>query len=149
MKTQQSIIFAALLLMPALLFSQGMNFKASKQRLVPVENFLPEADWKAIFFDQSQKDAASRVGIKKRVAIAPDESIFINDRYKYRIMKLDPQGRIVKTFGGKGSNPGEFINNPDLPARFANGWALNEDYDMSTWYSGGDGARGYTDRLPH
>ncbi len=38
-----------------------------------------------------------------------------------------------------------FINNPDLPARFANGWPLNEDFDMSTWYSGGDGAKGYTD----
>lgn len=38
-----------------------------------------------------------------------------------------------------------FINNPDLPARFANGWPLNEDIDMSTWYSGGNGARGYTD----
>ena len=32
-----------------------------------------------------------------------------------------------------------FINNPDLPARFANGWPLNEDFDMSTWYSGGRG----------
>ena len=38
-----------------------------------------------------------------------------------------------------------FINNPDLPARFANGWPLNEDFDMSTWYSGGNGAKGYTD----
>jgi 2,4-dienoyl-CoA reductase-like NADH-dependent reductase (Old Yellow Enzyme family) len=38
-----------------------------------------------------------------------------------------------------------FINNPDLPARFANGWPLNEEIDMSTWYSGGDGAKGYTD----
>jgi len=38
-----------------------------------------------------------------------------------------------------------FINNPDLPARFTNGWPLNEDFDMSTWYSGGNGAKGYTD----
>ncbi len=38
-----------------------------------------------------------------------------------------------------------FINNPDLPARFENGWPLDEDLDMSTWYSSGHGARGYTD----
>ncbi len=38
-----------------------------------------------------------------------------------------------------------FINNPDLPARFKNGWPLDEDLDMSTWYSSGHGARGYTD----
>ena len=38
-----------------------------------------------------------------------------------------------------------FINNPDLPARFKNGWPLDEELDMSTWYSSGHGARGYTD----
>ena len=38
-----------------------------------------------------------------------------------------------------------FINNPDLPARLANGWPLDDDLDMSTWYSSGHGAKGYTD----
>ena len=42
-----------------------------------------------------------------------------------------------------------FINNPDLPERFANGWPLNEDFDMATWYSGGIGAKGYTDFPPY
>ncbi len=38
-----------------------------------------------------------------------------------------------------------YIGNPDLVARFANGWPLNEEFDPSTWYSGGLGAKGYTD----
>lgn len=38
-----------------------------------------------------------------------------------------------------------FINNPDLVARYANGWPLEEEQDMSTWYSAGHGAKGYTD----
>jgi 2,4-dienoyl-CoA reductase-like NADH-dependent reductase (Old Yellow Enzyme family) len=38
-----------------------------------------------------------------------------------------------------------FINNPDLVARFANGWPLDEQLDPSTWYAGGLGAKGYTD----
>lgn len=38
-----------------------------------------------------------------------------------------------------------FINNPDLVERFANGWPLDDRYDMSTWYAGGLGAKGYTD----
>ena len=38
-----------------------------------------------------------------------------------------------------------FINNPDLPARLANGWPLDDDLDTSTWYSSGHGAKGYTD----
>ena len=38
-----------------------------------------------------------------------------------------------------------FISNPDLVQRFKNGWPLDEELDMSTWYSSGHGARGYTD----
>ena len=37
-----------------------------------------------------------------------------------------------------------FISNPDLVARFANNWPLNDDAEMSTWYSP-TGAEGYTD----
>ena len=36
-----------------------------------------------------------------------------------------------------------YISNPDLVARFANGWELNPDADQSVWYS--FDAEGYTD----
>jgi N-ethylmaleimide reductase len=36
-----------------------------------------------------------------------------------------------------------FISNPDLVERFANGWPLNPDAEMKTWYS--FDAEGYTD----
>lgn len=39
-----------------------------------------------------------------------------------------------------------FISNPDLPARIANGWELN-DYDRSTFYT--PGAKGYVDYPGH
>ncbi len=39
-----------------------------------------------------------------------------------------------------------FIANPDLPARFKNGWPLNEP-DQTTFYGGG--AKGYTDYPTH
>lgn len=38
-----------------------------------------------------------------------------------------------------------FISNPDLVARYRNGWPLTEASDPSTWYSGDDAANGYTD----
>lgn len=38
-----------------------------------------------------------------------------------------------------------FISNPDLVARWQNGWPLNPESDPSTWYAGGQGAEGYTD----
>ena len=37
-----------------------------------------------------------------------------------------------------------FISNPDLVERFANGWSLNPEADMATWYSP-TGSKGYTD----
>lgn len=37
-----------------------------------------------------------------------------------------------------------FISNPDLVERFANGWDLSPEADMSTWYSP-TGGKGYTD----
>ena len=36
-----------------------------------------------------------------------------------------------------------FINNPDLPDRFANSWPLSENLDMATFYT--PGSKGYTD----
>lgn len=37
-----------------------------------------------------------------------------------------------------------FISNPDLVARYKNGWSLNAEADQSVWYSD-TGAEGYTD----
>ncbi len=37
-----------------------------------------------------------------------------------------------------------FISNPDLVERFANGWSLNPEADMATWYNP-TGGKGYTD----
>ena len=40
-----------------------------------------------------------------------------------------------------------YISNPDLVARFANGWELNPDAEMDIWYS--PGKEGYTDFPTH
>jgi N-ethylmaleimide reductase len=39
-----------------------------------------------------------------------------------------------------------YISNPDLVERFANGWPLSPDADMSAWYS--SGSEGYADFPP-
>jgi N-ethylmaleimide reductase len=40
-----------------------------------------------------------------------------------------------------------FINNPDLPARIKNGWDLNQNFDSSTFFGGGE--KGLTDFPNH
>ena len=37
-----------------------------------------------------------------------------------------------------------YLSNPDLVARFANGWPLAPMADMALWYNGALGAEGYT-----
>lgn len=114
MKTK-TIIFSLLLLLAALpLFSQPIDYEAKTQTLIPVESFLSQADWVSLFYDDTKSDDVSRVGVRKRVVVAPDESIFISDRYNFTITKLNKEGKVVKTFGKKGSKPGEFISNQDL-----------------------------------
>ncbi|EGR31474.1 hypothetical protein IMG5_108670 [Ichthyophthirius multifiliis] len=39
------------------------------------------------------------------------------------------------------------INNPDLPARIENNWEINQNYDYSTFFTGGE--KGYTDWETH
>jgi len=114
MKTKRIIILSLLVFSFTLNYSQKMNYSAKTQKLIPEANFLPNADWGAIFYDASQSDTPSRVGVSKPVAIASDERIFISDRYNNTITILDKSGRVVKVFGKEGWNPGEFVNNQDL-----------------------------------
>ncbi len=127
MRTRRILLFSVLLPASLTLAAQKPDYSAKVQRLVPEASFLPQADWETLFYDPSQQDVATRVGIKKRVVIAPDESIFVNNRYKYNITKINKQGIIVKTFGKKGGNPGEFINNPDLHGILDNKYVVTSD----------------------
>jgi len=42
-----------------------------------------------------------------------------------------------------------YISNPDLVARFANGWPLATEADMDLWYNGALGSEGYTNFEAH
>lgn len=113
MKTK-FFIFILLLAFSFASYAQELNFKSKTQLLIPEKEYLPDANWEKLFYDDSQSNAASRVGLNKQVVFARDGSIFISDRMKYSVTKLDVNGNVVKTFGKKGGNPGEFISNQDL-----------------------------------
>ncbi|MCD4664054.1 MAG: hypothetical protein K8R68_02210, partial [Bacteroidales bacterium] len=118
MKTKRILLLGLVLAFFNVVNSQQIDFNAKTIKLVPEKSFLPDADWKALFYDDTKKNVPSRVGINKEVIIAPDESVFISDRMNYTITKLDKTGRVIKTFGKKGWNDGEFANNQDLDCIF-------------------------------
>ncbi len=43
------------------------------------------------------------------VAVDPQGNVYVSDQRNNQIQKLDPQGRVLKTFGQKGTEPGSFL----------------------------------------
>jgi hypothetical protein len=114
MKTKILSVMISLCLMISFGMAQQINYNASQVKLIPETTFLPNADWKTLFYDDTQKDAVEKAGLNKQVVIGSEEQIFISDRNTFTITILDKTGRGVKTFGKKGYGPGEFANNQDL-----------------------------------
>jgi hypothetical protein len=114
MKTKRIIIACLLLAFTVNLKAQKIDYRSKIVKLIPESSYLPEADWNALFYDESQKDIPSKVGLNKQIRIVHDGSVFISDRSKFTITKLDKNGKVVKTFGKQGWNNGEFANNQNL-----------------------------------
>jgi hypothetical protein len=113
MKTNKMIVTIMLVLIYLFGSAQEINYNVKTIKLIPDNSFLNNADWET-FYDKTQKDIPGKVGINKKFIVATDESVFILDRMKYTITKLNKSGRIIRIFGKQGWNPGEFANNPDL-----------------------------------
>lgn len=114
MKTKRILLLCVLLAFFGKVYAQEINYTANTIKLIPDKTYLPNADWKALFFDETKNDIPSKVGINKQVAFGPEGNIFICNRMDYSVKKLDNTGKLIKTFGKKGGNPGEFVYNPDF-----------------------------------
>jgi len=114
MKTKRILILSILVSLFGNIYAQQMDFTSKTIKLIPENTYMANADWEAIFFDESKKDVPTKVGLNKQVRIAPDGSVFISDRSNFTITKLNKNGKVVRTFGKKGWNNGEFANNQDM-----------------------------------
>lgn len=114
MKMKRTFIICFLCSLLGNLSAQQIDFTSKTVKLIPEKSYMANADWKTIFYDESEQDVPTKVGLNKQVRIASDGSVFISDRSNYTITKLDKNGRIVKTFGKQGWNNGEFANNQNL-----------------------------------
>jgi DNA-binding beta-propeller fold protein YncE len=70
------------------------------QKLAPDGTFI--AEWKG-----------PDVGFygPRRIAIGPDDSVYVDDQGRTRIVKLSPDGHVLSNWGSKGSADGQF-NDP-------------------------------------
>ena len=114
MKTKITCVLISLFLIVALATAQQTDYTAGDVKLIPETSFLSDADWKAIFYDDTQKSAVKKVGLNKQVVVGPDERVYVSDRSNFTISILDKTGHLVKTFGKMGYKPGQFVNNQHL-----------------------------------
>lgn len=127
MKTLFNFLIVLLVSSFTICMGQQINFNSKTQLLVPEEDFLSNVDWGKLFYDGSQTNIVARIGWNMQVAYAKDGSVFVSDGYKYSIFKLDKTGKVVKTFGKKGWNPGEFASNQDMHGILENKYLVFTD----------------------
>lgn len=127
MKTTKTGLTVLLFMMLSAAFSQSVNYNLKKIQLIPETSYLSNADWKALFYDTTENNAPDRVGLNKQVVIGPDERVYISNRSNFTISILDKTGKLLKTFGKKGYEDGEFINNQDFNGILKNEYLVISD----------------------
>jgi hypothetical protein len=105
MHCQKKIILLLLIFLAASYSWAGWLdvYKKGVITLVPDPGFGKSTDWDSLLYN-----------LNKKIAIAPDGSIFISDIKQNKILKFDKQGNLVKTFGQRGQGPGDVIQPSDL-----------------------------------
>jgi len=127
MKTLVNFLIVLLASSFTICVGQQIDFDAKTLLLVPQEEFLSNANWDEIFSNNSHLNVAKRLGWNLHIAYAKDGSVFVSDGYKYSISKLDKTGKVVKTFGKKGWNQGEFASNQDMHGILDNKYLVISD----------------------
>lgn len=87
-------------------------YKNETIELVAIAGYGTSNNWDEVFSDPVDNSSAKDIGKQKQIVVAPDGSVFMSHKTHYEIWKFDKQGNLVKKFGQKGSNPGQFVMMP-------------------------------------
>jgi len=72
-------------------------YRSGKIVLEPDPGFGRDIDWASVVLNFAND-----------MTVAPDGSVFVANNREHVILKFDPDGRLIKTFGRKGQGPGDF-----------------------------------------
>lgn len=78
-------------------------YKKGRITLAPDPDFAKGADWEELFPTK-----------QRRIAVAPDGSVFFSNSRDHNVYKFSPEGKLVKTIGKHGQGPGDFQHPADL-----------------------------------
>lgn len=83
-------------------------YKNEIVKLEAIPEYAASNDWDELFSDYRKEWRGIEIGEIKRIALAPDGSVFMSHKTHYEIWKFDRNGKFVKAFGSKGKGKGEF-----------------------------------------
>jgi hypothetical protein len=119
-----------LLLLGTTVMGQGLAdmYRSGTVNLRPSADYGAGTKWDEIFADGGANLGKAVAGRCSDIAIAEDGSVFITNR-EGSIVKLDNRGRLVKTFGGRGSSDGEFRVQPRIEGILDNRYVVVSEHN--------------------
>lgn len=66
-------------------------------KLQPVQNYGENTKWEKIFYQPDYKEI-THYGLNYRIAVSPDGSVFMSNKYFPKVMKFDPNGSEINSF---------------------------------------------------
>jgi hypothetical protein len=103
-------------------------YKNGPVKLVADKTYGAKNNWETLFnlyYDTITKNVGPEAN--KRIAVAPDGSVFMSHKNRHEIWKFGPDGNFVKKFGSKGSKPGQFVYMPSVHPIVENKYVFTSD----------------------
>lgn len=120
------LIFLVILTINEISYSQ--NIYSNNEITLSIDNsYAKNMNWDKLFFDKNEIRSGNPVGIMKSIAVDDERNLFIGNYSSYNIHKLNAKGELIKTFGGKGNDTGEFNFRPTLQGILDNKFLLLSD----------------------
>jgi len=108
------LLLTAMILFTANAQNLQTVYKQDVIKLKAVESYANN-DWDKVFYDYNAQEYGTKSGKMKQLAIAPDGSVFMTNKFRYSISKFDKEGKYIKDFGKKGGKQAsDFIYDPTV-----------------------------------
>ncbi len=124
-----TLVVAILILIKVTLLGQDVSkqYNNDPVKLIAVEGYANNNNWEDVFSEPTDPSFAKEIGNQKNIVVSPDGSVFMSHKTRHEIWKFDKDGNLVKTFGKKGSNPGDFPMLPSVEGIFDGKYIYTSD----------------------
>jgi hypothetical protein len=124
------ILIALVFATTGLAFNQNLSdlYKKDAIHLQIQNDFAQNTNWNELFSDYNSHNNFGNSGMRKKIIIAPDGSVFMSQKSQYDILKFDSEGNLVKKFGGHGGKAEQFLYFPSVEGVLDGKYLIVDDF---------------------